>query len=261
VRHACGFSLYRRGDVVLDLLLPRRCVSCAELGADLCLRCRAELPLLLGTHCARCGAPTVWPVPRCRECSGRRLAFASARAAVAYQDSVPALVAAWKERGLRRLAELAADVVCDTVARPEADAIAFVPPDGDRSVRRGHHPAARLARELGRRWRMPVIGTLARARTPRPQRGLTLVERRRNVRGAFVAQGRVPRRLVLVDDVYTTGATASAASSALRRTGARRVDVVTFARTVRSIQSSRPDTAITGGLGATPGEGQERRGH
>ena len=249
------------GDVVLDLVLPRRCLSCAELGADLCLRCRAELPLLLGTHCARCGAPTVWPVSRCRECSGRRLAFASARAAVAYQDPVPALVAAWKERGLRRLAELTAEIVGETIARPDAHAIAFVPPDGDRSVRRGHHPAQRLARELGRRWALPVIGTLGRARAPRPQRGLTLVERRRNVRGSFVAHRRVPSRLVLVDDVYTTGATASAAASALRRNGARRVDVVTFARAVRSIQSSRPDTAITGGLGATPGEGQERRGH
>jgi predicted amidophosphoribosyltransferase len=180
---------------------------------------------------------------------------------VAYQDPVPALVAAWKERGLRRLAELTAEIVCDTLARPDAHAIAFVPPDGDRSVRRGHHPAARLARELGRRWTLPVIGTLARARTPRPQRGLTLVERRRNVRGAFEARSRVPSRLILVDDVYTTGATASAAASALRRVGARRVDVVTFARAVRLIQSSRPDTAITGGLGATPGEGQERRGH
>jgi predicted amidophosphoribosyltransferase len=180
---------------------------------------------------------------------------------VAYQDPVPALVAAWKERGLRRLAELTAEIVCDTIVCPDAHAIAFVPPDGDRSVRRGHHPAARLARELGRRWALPVIGTLARARTPRPQRGLTLVERRRNVRDAFEARSRVASRLILVDDVYTTGATASAAASALRRVGARRVDVVTFARAVRSIQSSRPDTAITGGLGATPSEGQERRGH
>jgi competence protein ComFC len=246
--------------VVLDLLLPRRCVSCAELGADLCARCRASLPLLLGTHCARCGAPTVWPVARCRECSGRRLAFASARAAVAYHDPVPALVAAWKERGLRRLAELTAEVICDAVARPDADALSFVPPDGDRSVKRGHHPAERLARELGRHWRVPVISSLARTRAPRQQRGLSLVERRRNVAGAFAARGRVPRRLVLVDDVYTTGATATAAASALRRAGARRVDVLTFARAVRSIQSARPDTAITGGLRATPGEGQERRG-
>lgn len=249
--------------MLLDLLVPRRCVSCARLGEDLCADCRAELPLLLGTHCERCGAPTAWPVRRCRECSGRRLAFASARAAVAYESTVPAVVAAWKERGLRRLAELAADVVTDCLARPTvADAIAFIPPDGDRSVRRGHHPAERLARELGRRWGLPVVGTLGRTRVPRRQRGLALPERRRNVAGAFAAGEPVPKRLVLVDDVYTTGATATAAASALRKAGATRVDVVTFARAVRSIQSTaRPATAISGGLGATPGEGQERRGH
>ncbi len=248
--------------MLVDLLLPRRCVSCARLGEDLCADCRAALPLLLGTHCARCGAPTAWPVRRCRECSGRRLAFASARAAVAYESPVPAVVAAWKERGLRRLAELAADVVADSLACPAADAVAFIPPDGDRSIKRGHHPAERLARELGRRWALPVIATLGRTRVPRRQRGLALAERRRNVAGAFVARERVPKRLVLVDDVYTTGATATAAASALRKAGAARVDVVTFARAVRSIQSTaRPATAISGGLRATPGEGQERRGH
>jgi predicted amidophosphoribosyltransferase len=248
--------------VVLDLLLPRRCVCCARLGEDLCPDCRAALPLLLGTHCERCGAPTAWPVRRCRECSGRRLAFASARAAVAYESSVPAVVAAWKERGLRRLAELAAEVVVDCLACPAAGGIAFIPPDGDRSVRRGHHPAERLARELGRHWRLPVVRSLSRTRAPRPQRGLALPARRRNVAGAFAARQPVPKRLVLVDDVYTTGATATAAASALRKAGATRVDVVTFARAVRSIQSTaRPATAISGGLGATPGEGQERRGH
>ena len=61
---------------------------------------------------SRCGAPTSWPVERCRECSGRRIAFATARAAVAYDDRARVLVAAWKERGLRKLAELAAELVC-----------------------------------------------------------------------------------------------------------------------------------------------------
>jgi ComF family protein len=248
--------------VVLELLLPRRCVACARLGEDLCSGCRAALPFLLGTHCARCGAPTAWPVSRCRECAGRRLAFASARAAVAYTEAVPALVAAWKERGLRHVAGIAAHVVCATLPSPAVDALAFIPPDGDRSLRRGHHPAERLARELGRCWGVPVRDALARARTPRPQRGLTHTERRRNVSGAFLAKGQVPRRVVLVDDVYTTGATVSAAASALRKAGARRVDVVTFARAVRSIQSAaRPPTAILGGLGETSGQGQERRGH
>jgi predicted amidophosphoribosyltransferase len=208
-------------------------VACGRLGQAICARCLAELPRLLGPRCARCGAPTAWPVARCLECVGRRLAFASARSAVAYLGPVRPLIAAWKERGLRHLADEAANVIVNTVERPPVEALAFVPADGDRSVKRGHHPAERLARGLGLRWELPVDGTLGRARTPRPQRGLSLVERRRNVAGAFVAASKVPVRIGLVDDVYTTGATVSAASSALRRAGARHVSVVTFARTVR----------------------------
>jgi predicted amidophosphoribosyltransferase len=190
-------------------------------------------PGLRGPSCARCGAPTAWPVKRCLECSGRRLAFASARAAVAYHGPVRPLVAAWKERGLRVIAEEAADVIASAVKRPRVAALAFVPPDGDRSVKRGHHPAERLARELGTRWELPVVPALGRTRAPRPQRGLNLAARRHNVAGAFRTRARVPTRLGLVDDVYTTGATASAASSALRAGGARHVEVVTFARAVR----------------------------
>jgi predicted amidophosphoribosyltransferase len=147
------------------------------------------------------------------------------------------LVAAWKERGLRLLAREAANVIAKTVEQPAVEALAFVPQDGDRSVKRGHHPAERLARELGDRWELPVVRVLGRARAPRPQRGLSLPERRRNVAGAFRATGPVPSRVGLVDDVYTTGSTASAASSALRKAGARRVEVVTFARAVRTIES------------------------
>jgi predicted amidophosphoribosyltransferase len=144
-------------------------------------------------------------------------------------------VAAWKEHGLRTLAGEAADLITNLVERPSVGALAFIPPDGDRSVKRGHHPAARLARELGRRWELPVVEGLGRTRAPRPQRGLSLAARRRNVAGAFVATRRVPAGVGLVDDVYTTGSTASAAASALRRAGSRRVEVVTFARTVRTL--------------------------
>ena len=218
---------------LLDLLLPVRCVVCGAGGEQLCAGCRRGLSRLEPPLCERCGAPTAWPVVRCRECTGRRLAFASARAAVAYDDSARRLVTAWKERGLRHLAADAAEAIVVTLAKPRAHVIAFVPPDRERVLTRGYHPAERLARELGERWELPLMPLVARTRAVRHQRGLTLPERRRNVAGAFAPAELAPLRVALVDDVYTSGATVAAAASALRKGGARRVEVVTFARAVR----------------------------
>jgi predicted amidophosphoribosyltransferase len=146
---------------------------------------------------------------------------------------VAKLVGEWKEQGVRRVAAFAADVVHDVLPEPDAGALTYVPADEDRGLKRGHHPARGLAVELARRWSLGVIPLLLRSGTRRRQRGLPLAERRSNVRGVFLAVGRAPSRVVLVDDVYTSGATVAAAASALRKAGARRVDVVTFARAVR----------------------------
>jgi predicted amidophosphoribosyltransferase len=173
-------------------------------------------------------------VNRCSECAGRRLAFESAVAAVAYRRPAPAIVRAWKELGLRRVAPLAAGLVVERVPRPAADVITYIPPDGDRSVRRGLHPPRELAAAIGEHWRVPVEGLLTRARPVARQTGLSRADRQRNMRGAFRAKrsGASPR-VVLVDDVYTTGATVDAAARALRSAGAHEVHVVTFARAVR----------------------------
>ena len=199
----------------------------------MCDGCTAGLRRIETPLCERCGAPTAWPVQRCAECAGRRLAFARARAALAYDDRLRPVVAAWKERGLRRLAAWAAAVVRDSLARPHAAWIVFVPGDPDRKLQRGHHAAERLANELAVLWELPVRPLLTRARGSPRQRGLTQTERRRNVADAFLAHGPVPSRVVLIDDIYTTGATANAAASALRKGGARTVEVVTLARTIR----------------------------
>jgi ComF family protein len=228
-----GANFDRRGLGLLDLLLPQRCVACGRGEELLCPACRAELRRLLPPLCARCGAPAAWPVERCRECAGRRLAFASARAAVAYDGPARPLVAAWKERGVRRFAPRFAALVAETVARPGVDAVTFLPGDRDRSLRRGQNAAEALAGELASLWGLPLLELLVRPQPARPQRGLPRGERRRNVRGAFRAKRASPVRIALVDDVYTTGATVGAAATELRRAGARRVDVVTFARAVR----------------------------
>jgi predicted amidophosphoribosyltransferase len=214
------------------LLLPERCAVCRTVGAPICDRCERALVRLAPPLCERCGAPGAWPIRRCAECAGRRLAFATARAAIAYDATGRRFVQVWKRGGRRDLAGLAAGLVVTVVPRPAASVLAFVPGDPERRRERGHVPAQRLAGELGRRWQLPVEPLLRRTRAVRPQRGLTLPERRSNVRGAFScvhAAGVV----CLVDDVYTTGATANECARALRQAGAPRVVVVCLARALR----------------------------
>jgi predicted amidophosphoribosyltransferase len=131
------------------------------------------------------------------------------------------------------LAGAAAALVVERLPRPACDVVAFVPADGSRRLERGYHPAGRLAAEVAALWALPCEPLLRRTGSSRRQRGLSLVERRRNVRETFrsaAASGHV----VLVDDVYTSGATVDAAASALRAAGVVRVDVLTFARTIRA---------------------------
>jgi predicted amidophosphoribosyltransferase len=218
---------------IVDLVLPRRCVSCAAAGHAFCAQCRGALRALSPPQCARCGAPTAWPVERCRECAGRRLAFASARSAFAYAGPAKPFLRGWKERGLRQLGTLAGELVAERLTPVAADVVTCVPADRVRQLERSRHPAEMLARELARRWGLPYAALLGRARAAQRQAGLAYVGRRANVQGAFEAREGVPSRVLLVDDVYTTGATASAGASALRRAGATRVEIVTFARAVR----------------------------
>jgi len=200
----------------------------------LCPACAASLRPVPPPLCGRCGAPTAWPVSRCRECAGRRLAFASARAATLYAGPARHLVAAWKEHGLRPAGAVAAELVATRVPPPAADAVTHVPPDRVRQLTRGRHPAEELAERLAAIWQLEHATLLERKRgSLRRQTSLSRAERGRNLRGAFTAASAPPRRVLLVDDVYTTGATASAAASALRAAGAELVHVVTFARTIR----------------------------
>jgi predicted amidophosphoribosyltransferase len=213
--------------------MPERCAVCDLPGGGLCESCRQALTRLVPPVCERCGSPGPWPVRRCAECAGRRLAFVEARSAIIYDVRARAFVRSWKEGGRRRLAREAALLVAETVPKPHADALVPVPGDPERARRRGAVPAHALATELGSIWGVVALGALERVRALPRQRGLSLDERRRNVRDSVRAVGPVPAEVCIVDDVYTSGATADACARACRRAGARRVRVVTLARAVR----------------------------
>jgi predicted amidophosphoribosyltransferase len=217
---------------LIDLLVPERCAACGAGERVVCASCLAGLRLLSGPLCGRCGAPTAWPVERCAECAGRRLSFTWARAAVAYEGPARTLVAAWKERGRRKLPRIFAGLLLEVIPRPQAEVVTFIPADPARGHWRGGNPAEQLAGLVAREWGLPVEALLARTRSIPPQRGLKRTERRRNVRGAFSATG-AGASVLVIDDVYTTGATVGAAATELRRAGARAVYVASFARAVR----------------------------
>jgi predicted amidophosphoribosyltransferase len=133
-RHRFGTDLWRRdayrhGVRVLDFVLPERCAVCDMPGHGLCASCRAALTRLVPPVCERCGSPGPWPVRRCAECAGRRLAFVDARSAIVYDDRARALVRAWKERGRRRLACEAAALVAEAMSPPAVQSLVPVPGD------------------------------------------------------------------------------------------------------------------------------------
>ena len=172
---------------MLQLLLPQRCAVCDRPGDALCEPCRGALVRLSPPVCERCGSPGAWPVRRCAECSGRRLAFARARAAIVYDERARAFVRSWKEHGLRRLAGEAAELVAEQLAPPDADVLVPVPGDPERAWKRGDVPPRGLARALAEQWGIPSDDLLRRTRSLDRQRGQSLVARRRNVRGSVEA--------------------------------------------------------------------------
>jgi predicted amidophosphoribosyltransferase len=102
-----------------------------------------------------------------------------------------------------------------------------------RQLERARHPAQALARELAVRWGLDCEPLLVRTRVTERQAALPLALRRGNVHNVFAPTREIASRVLLVDDVYTSGSTANAAASALRRGGAARVEVMTFARALR----------------------------
>ena len=173
-------------------------------------------------------------MPECRECRGRNFAFRSAIAAVRYVGQVREAIHALKYGNGRRLAPQLAELIAAKLGGEfdGADFITFVPITRKKRVERGYNQAKLLADELGRIVGKKPVALLRRARASVPQSGLSLDERRRNVRGAFEATRSVQGRALLIDDVYTTGSTADECARALLKAGAGEVLVATVARTV-----------------------------
>jgi ComF family protein len=243
-------ALSRWLDPLLDLVFPAICPVCATRSdapghRPFCAPCWTALPIGVGPGCPVCGEP--FPglgsgLP-CEACRRAPPPYAFARAVAPYQDGMRDAIHALKY-GARSvvatpLARLLAEAGPGVLPAPPgewADGLVPVPLHPARLAERGFNQAELLAAPCGVAWRRPVLGrALIRTRATRPQTDLDAAARRANVRDAFrVARPAEVegRRLLLVDDVLTTGATARAAARALRAAGATAVGVLTLARVV-----------------------------
>lgn len=234
----------RAGRAALDLLFPPLCIACrapvAEPGS-FCATCWQDIRFLDGPMCTRCGVPFEFELDgECAACLAQPPAYDKARAVMRYDEHSRAPILAlkhgdrldlvpgftrWLDRGGRRLLD-------------ETDVILPVPLHRSRLWKRRYNQSAELARALGRLTGKPVALTaLVRARaTPSQGEMVSAKARRRNMLGAFRVR-RTPllenARVLLVDDVLTTGATVEACARALKRAGARAVFVLALARSIR----------------------------
>jgi ComF family protein len=225
-------------DRLLAFVVPPLCVGCREpelSGRAVCPECRASLVPLGDPRCGRCGAPVVTAAARCPECRGRTLAFRSAWAPFAYEAAARRLVAALKARGATRSAAfMGAEIASRAPPGFLHGKLVPVPAHPARRRREGSNQAASLAGAIARLTGQPVAELLARRRRSTPQVGLPRQARLANARGSVFARTTAPPgRLVLVDDVYTTGATLDACARALLAAEAEDVVAATFARALR----------------------------
>lgn len=258
--------LHRAAALSLQLLLPPQCVicglptECAREGTDalhlpaVCSPCLAELPWNVPA-CAWCALPlpaadappgtAAAPAGACSACELRLPRWTSAIAPLRYAPPVSGLVLRLKRGGDLRLGRWLARQLVDAVDAAGAalpDAIACVPMHPSRARRQGFNHGALLADEVSRILRRPLLdGELVRHRRGARQAGLGAAARATNLAGAFrwTARAPAPGHVALVDDVLTTGATATAVATTLRRAGALRVDVWCCARTPHGTQLAK----------------------
>jgi len=235
----------RAGKKILDTLYPRMCLACgAGVKHDdakfVCAACLGKIIFIGNSGCMKCGAkigPGSEEQKRCPACGDSTLIFRRCRAVGMYDGPLRELIIRFKFRG-DKLADI--DLSRWLIARCEIgaggtppDVLVPVPLHHLRKKERGFNQAELLARKLSVKKGIPLVNMLERIRDTEPQTSLSPTRRRKNVSGAFELSGKMKadgKRILLIDDVMTTGATLAECSRVLKGAGAANVECLVLAR-------------------------------
>lgn len=219
----------------IDLIAPPSCAGCERTGSPWCRRCQAETILFDSTGCSVCGGPLQEDL--CPHCDEHPASYTRAASFAAYRPPFRKALLHLKHRPDESLGALLAELVVPRLRSLgwDLDLAISVPLGPARRAQRGYNQVDLVGRTLSRRVNLPYRpSALQRVRETRSQVGLNGEERAVNLSGAFRADPASVegRRILLLDDVFTTGSTASAAARALFAAGAVTVNVFTLARAV-----------------------------
>ena len=235
-------------DSIINFIFPQQCCICKEyLGIDgaICLSCISKFDFISEPKCACCGFPFEFKLKDvkkellCPKCLNKSFKFDKASSAVRYDEFSKKLILPLKHGDKTQYAKSMAEIMarCGTDLAKQSDYIIPVPIHLTRMLKRKYNQASLLSTHLSKIYSKPVLyTTLLRSKATQSQGHLSTKERKQNVSGVFTVkypEKIKDKNILLIDDVFTTGATVNECAKVLKKNGAKRVFVLTFARVVK----------------------------
>jgi ComF family protein len=229
--------LVKLGNATLDLILPQYCMGCRQEGRVICLPCRSRLPRLISPFCSRCGLPQNDGKP-CQDCADQSFIIDGIRSVFLFEGLIQKAIHSFKYQNLRTLTRPLAETMAEYIKTNNMpiEVLIPVPLHPARLHQRGYNQSFLLARELGKLCGIKVEShsLMRRINTPPQTKTTSVRERRKNMQEAFACQNGnlANQKVLLIDDVATSGTTLNACAAALKQAHAASVWGLTLAREV-----------------------------